>query len=140
MAKWIHTGFNVHAIACYVAYIIFLTAAVLVDGPSHELSKWIGIVVFGILAPVTVPFLLFLTVNSPRNTHIEPRAAGFALWGGYILSMTVLILLLNKQRIAEKRARTGFCFKCGYDLRATPARCPECGLIPAKKEIISVTP
>ena len=37
---------------------------------------------------------------------------------------------LRERRTATRRGR-GQCVACGYDLRETPERCPECGAVPA---------
>jgi hypothetical protein len=45
----------------------------------------------------------------------------FALLPGWKLAQ------LTRQAIARRRIGRGFCGKCGYDLRASRGRCPECG-------------
>lgn len=39
--------------------------------------------------------------------------------------MAVVYLFMRLTR--EAPVRDGFCVRCGYDLRASPVRCPECG-------------
>jgi hypothetical protein len=72
-----------------------------------------------------------------------------ASWGGYmsLVSIPAWFLVLTFSALPLARLREGYrlwlrrrshlCVNCGYDLRATPDRCPECGTIPPKKEIIS---
>jgi hypothetical protein len=53
----------------------------------------------------------------------------------YWLTVTVTTLLPLVWLVARirRRHRDGvFCLTCGYDLRATPDRCPECGAAPGQ--------
>ena len=56
----------------------------------------------------------------------------------YVLVTFVTILLpglwLAGRYRRRRRERSGHCAVCGYDLRATPERCPECGAVPSAQQ------
>ena len=67
------------------------------------------------------------------NTKIGPeRIVGLCapVWFLLPVLLALPLLWLRHHRL-RKRNRPGLCPTCGYDLRATPDRCPECGAFPA---------
>jgi hypothetical protein len=68
-------------------------------------------------------------------------------WRGLLIPMWLLVLatsafptircILGWRRIRRSRGTLNVCFKCGYDLRATPERCPECGAFRSARGAVS---
>ena len=52
---------------------------------------------------------------------------GMPLWSLAVVTAMPCVLWLLRWRVRRRRDRVGLCPVCGYDLRATPGRCPECG-------------
>jgi hypothetical protein len=59
------------------------------------------------------------------EVHVSPE---WPLLISLALASLCVILGLRGRRGPRDRRK---CLKCGYDLRATPQRCPECGSVPA---------
>jgi hypothetical protein len=58
-------------------------------------------------------------------------------WFLVLVSCVLPLVWAGEARRIYRRQSTGHCPNCGYDLRATPNRCPECGTIPSRAQIVS---
>jgi hypothetical protein len=75
-----------------------------------------------------------LTLGRGPQAPVLGRFVQFQLSGGWSLLVSVILLALCVTVFLRQRRRErdpNRCRNCGYDLRATPERCPECGLVPA---------
>ena len=61
--------------------------------------------------------------------YMPGRSIGVPFWfiAGCLAVLPSGWLMMRR---ANRRYPPGSCLSCGYDLRATPDRCPECGTVP----------
>ncbi len=74
-----------------------------------------------------VCLLTFVAAGWVAGWRVGP---GWAITVGLLalgLRLSFLFVRRVKSLLVQQRRDAGLCPSCGYDLRATPGRCPECG-------------
>jgi predicted RNA-binding Zn-ribbon protein involved in translation (DUF1610 family) len=113
-----------HAIASYCFFPIWLIYA--------QWGQWGSLIgslaLFWILAPILAPIAAVgyageLSTHSPATT--------IAMMSAYLLPLGFWDAMMRARRRRWDREAANLCASCGYDLRATPHRCPECGAAPS---------
>jgi hypothetical protein len=72
------------------------------------------------------------TQNRAPDIHTsgdDYRVVSVPNWFAVLLFAIAPARVWHVRRRVAQRARTGHCVACGYDLRASPERCPECGAL-----------
>jgi hypothetical protein len=72
-------------------------------------------------------------ISHDSHDDFNTRRRVFVVPHGLVAVITLIVPLIWARRYLRTRRRelTRACERCGYDLRATPERCPECGAVPA---------
>ena len=86
------------------------------------------------LLPDTMPGPSWLGVGAgafntgtASNPNSRIRFLLIPYWLVVALTAAPVTVWVLGQRKRRRRCAGGLCLRCGYDLRATPDRCPECG-------------
>jgi hypothetical protein len=77
---------------------------------------------------------------SYRGNPVSSLELRFPQWLPIVLTgLPPLAWIFYNRRYLRRRWRAmrGQCAECGYDLRATPERCPECGTVAGKEAVSS---
>ena len=100
------------------------------SGPQGARDECMVILTVGHRFPMRMQFLGF-TWGPPRGSQYVVTGAFWPL----VLAAAMLPawrLVSYGRHLIHRRGRKGLCLECGYDLRATPDRCPECGAVPTE--------
>ena len=65
----------------------------------------------------------------PIGKENQEITIGMPYWAAVLLAGLVPAMVVYRQMSRRGAVAAGHCARCGYDLRETPERCPECGTV-----------
>ena len=96
------------------------------DRPEPRVVLYASAALFALQLPIGV-FKAGRALSGVRPPWLNPWTA-FPTWGLIGPPLAIALIIYDRRRLRrEFREDAGKCLRCGYDLRATPDRCPECG-------------
>jgi len=121
-----------HVVASYAGFLLGFVVQWVVEGNGvlHDGVILLRVCAAPLLAPVLMPFAIVVAVADWPPTW-SSLAINVSDWAGY------LPMFLYSRRLIARWYERGYvrqyppshCGRCGYDLRASKGRCPECGTI-----------
>jgi hypothetical protein len=131
--------------------VLFATLAVWARGGFIELDVQSGQLWLQCRTPVNAPpapdttlaewRVLGLRYQAVRRYYAGPSYTGppmfvcrdlyVSLWLILLAALAAQLAFAHHMRRRNQERLAGLCPSCGYDLRASPERCPECGTLPA---------
>jgi hypothetical protein len=129
----LRTGVIAHFVASY-GVMLALFVLVVARGAAAAPLAWSVL-----FAPVVAPLWLFvvtpmvvvfgrtLRLSAQSLPGVDNAVVGLVGWIVYFGLFVVTFRLVYGRRVRALRRLLGQCLGCGYDLRGTPGRCPECG-------------
>jgi hypothetical protein len=66
------------------------------------------------------------------QAQIDSFQLAFRIFSYIAIGSVVMLVIVH---VTKRKPRPGFCVTCGYDLRASKDRCPECGTDVRKRSL-----
>ena len=133
---------NVFSRLSLVVCVASVTVLALHLGPMEDMFKskwvrvdgtmlWVGPIQAAGPGVRVTPGPLVASLRSTTPTPGQWPTVGVELW---LIALLAAVLPVTEVLLPRPRATINLCLTCGYDLRGTPQRCPECGsvILPAQ--------